>query len=62
MGLYGLGPNIHWTSNYVTGIVIYWKYVVLAEFLQFCMVKFKCSYFNFSPNIRDLFSKSNRTI
>ena len=35
-GTNNLGPNIHWTSNYGTGIVsignIYWKYIVLAEF------------------------------
>ena len=60
-----LGPNIQGTSNYGTGKVFDWKYVVTAMQLKLCLIKHKQSlivhYSVILANNQDLLSKSNRS-
>ena len=57
-----LGPNIHWTSNYGTGIVFIGKMVTWLSFHNFVWWSLNAHISIISPNIWDLFSKSNSSI
>ena len=57
-----LGPNIHWTSNYGTGIVFIGNMLSWLSFHNFVWWNLNAHISVIFPNISDLFSKSNRSI
>ena len=57
-----LGPNIHWTSKYGTGIVFIGNMLSWLSFHNFVWWSLNAHISVISPNIWDLFSKSNSSI
>ena len=57
-----LGPNIHWTSNYGTGIVFIGNMLSWLSFHNRVWWSLNAHISVISPNIWDLFSKSNSSI
>ena len=59
---FALGPNMHWTSNYGTGIVFIGNMLSWLSFHNFVWWSLNAHISIISPNIWDLFSKSNSSI
>ena len=59
---YIFGPNIHWTSNYGTGIVFIENMLSWLSFHSFVWWRLNTHISIISPIIWDLFSKSNSSV